>query len=43
MRLVILILVILTSAFTATSQSRSETYSETRELLLKMDRTHANE
>lgn len=40
MRFVILTIFIL--LFAVTAQSQSKTYSETKQLLLKMDRTHAN-
>jgi hypothetical protein len=43
MRFVILILIIFSLAFAVAAQSQSKSYSETRKLLLKMNRTHANE
>lgn len=36
------ILTIFISLFAVTAQSQTKTYSETKQLLLKMDRTHAN-
>ena len=42
MRIIVVVLFIFNLAFVVSAQVQSNTYAETRKLLLKMDRTHAN-